>query len=954
MDWPRIKVIVADALDLPLAERDRFIEAACGGEPELLEQVRRLLAGAAEVSQFLNQPAPLADALMRNSRERIGPWRLGQELGRGGMGVVFLAHRSDGEFEGEAAIKVLPPAYANEGLIRRFRQERQVLASLDHPGIARFLDAGTTEDGLPYLVMEYVAGQTLDRFLSAATLALRERLQLFMVLADAVGHAHQRLVIHRDIKPTNVLVTSQGQPKLLDFGVSKLLADVHDATLTQHSLGYTVRYAAPEQLQGQALTTATDVHALGVLLYELLTGQHPFAHRDGPREHIQDAICTQTPTRPSEIATRAGAPVPARLLQGDLDVIVAKSLAKEPEQRYPSAMAMHDDVERHLNGLPITARAPTVTYQLSRFVARHRVGTSLSVVALVGILSAAGIAIWQADLARQERDTALTAQAEAQRLKTLAETERARADQGRLAAIEAGERAEVARRAAETARQAESDQRQQAETARAVALQEKRAADQSRALAQTRFEETRAIANRVIFDYHDRIAKLPGATPVREALVKDALSYLDKLAQQAGNDAALQREVGAGYRRIGEILGDSNAANLGKSASAVTAYQRSLETLTKAEALDPKSLATRAERIKTLGARAFTLQNTGQYAAAAVDARERLRLAEALVQAMPTEARYQRLLSAALLGLARLQEAGPHVADLGDAQAARANLERSLKIREQLVAQDGSKEHQNLLAAVAGRLSAWHQRNGSLPDAKRYRDQATRIMEALTMANPDNEDIRRNLAVGYSNAATLARLMNDPAAADPFTEKALPLYERIWERDRENMNATLDFAIGLRENAELAGRRKDLALARTRFERALGLLQTVTLRDPKNTLGVSQLGLTHQRYGMTLTTLQEFSPAFEQFEAALKVVRPLRANAPTNDNAAIALASVLQSQAEARFKARDAGREVDWVPTCAGLREAQVIWQDLQMRMRLPRAREASARATAEMISKRC
>lgn len=950
--WQRSKEIVANALEQPVEVRDAYVVEACAGDAELLGEVVSLLSHDDADTRFLQAPVAVpAEALLPPMPPRMGAWRVEREMGRGGMGVVYRARRDDGEVDAVAAIKLLPPAFATAAVIRRFRQERQVLASLAHPNIARFLDAGTTDDGLPYLVMEYVDGETLDHHLVTHALTLAQRLVLFLALVDAVGFAHKRLLIHRDIKPANIMVDVAGTPKLLDFGVSKALDEIDTATLTRESLGYTTAYAAPEQILGASLTTATDVHALGVLLYEMLTGEHPFAPDGASRERVQHAVCERVPPPLSHVARRASRPpVPAAALTGDLEVIVAKALEKDPERRYPSATALGDDLQRHLGGLPIEARPLTLRYQLSRLVARHPVGAALSALALATVVTAAGVAGWQAQVAARERDAALAARAEALAQRRESEVQRARADVERREALAATERAEAFSRAAEAARVAEVAQRKAALAAGEEARRQQREAEQSRAIAQRQSNETRAIANKVIFDYHDRIAKLPGATKVREALVKDALAYLDGLAADAGRDAALHREAGAGYRRIGEILGDASAANLGQSAAAASAYDRSLVLLRRARALAPNDAETLAELAKTLASQGFLLQNTSQLAGAAAAYRERLELTDMLVAGAPREPRYQMLQSDALLALGRLQDTS-QAADLGDPHAARMNFERALAIREALAARDpNSVEYRRALASVLGRLSAWQQRHGTIAESIALGERQIGLQESLLAADVDNNDVRRNLAVMYSNLASGLRLAKDSERADQMVERALPLYEQIWQRDPDDMNATVDLAIGLRENAQLAARRGLAAVATMRFDRAMTLMTAATQRDPANALYANQLTLTLERYGLALATLGQFVPAVMKLESAVATARAFAMRAPSNDTARTALAVTLQSLGETRLAAEPL---VDPL-ACDPLRESASVFADLKARRKLARTREANAAKVAELLASRC
>jgi serine/threonine-protein kinase len=336
---------------------------------------------------------------------RLGPYEVVRGLGRGGMGAVYLARRADQQYEKLVAVKVVQSGQETEEMLRRFRQERQILAGLDHPNIAKLLDGGATTQGLPYFVMDYVEGEPVDRYCARRGLGIEERLRLFQSVCAPVSHAHRNLVVHRDIKPANILVTAEGVPKLMDFGIAKLLAPhpSPEGAVEGTVFAFTPAYASPEQVRGEPVTTATDVYSLGVVLYELLTGRGPY--RVGTRASVEvlKAICEQEPERPSAAVARDGAPTEsappggertARRLRGDLDSIALKALRKEPGQRYASVDALREDIEHHLDGRPVAARRGTSSYRAAKFVRRHWIGVSAASLVLAAIVAGAGLATW--------------------------------------------------------------------------------------------------------------------------------------------------------------------------------------------------------------------------------------------------------------------------------------------------------------------------------------------------------------------------------------------------------------------------------------------------------------------------------------------------------------------------------------------------------------------------------
>jgi eukaryotic-like serine/threonine-protein kinase len=393
-----VKGLVAEALDRTAGERAAFLHTSCGRDEELRREVESLLAAhaAAENRGFLDGQAALdpPEAVAPVGR-RIGAYEVVGELGRGGMGLVLKAVRADDAYRKTVALKVVPSAGISEPARLRFLEERQILASLEHPHIARLLDGGTTEEGLPYLVMELVEGEPIDRYCDGRQLGVEARLRLFLSVVEAVQHAHRNLVVHRDIKPANVLMTADGAPKLLDFGIARLLspgpvAAATEATVTAFRM-LTPEYASPEQVRGEPLTTATDVYSLGVLLYVLLTGRSPHGSPGAPAHEVLAAVCAREPERPS--AAVAGTPREGwrRRLAGDLDTIVLKALRKEAGQRYTSAEAFAEDLRRHLSAQPVRARRPTLSYRARKFVRRNPAAVAsaaLAVLALAGGIAA--------------------------------------------------------------------------------------------------------------------------------------------------------------------------------------------------------------------------------------------------------------------------------------------------------------------------------------------------------------------------------------------------------------------------------------------------------------------------------------------------------------------------------------------------------------------------------------
>jgi serine/threonine-protein kinase len=440
--WDLILEIFNAAMEQPKEQRARFLKSACGGDRDLLQEVDSLLDSYDRDPVYLEEPASSLSALAGESIDdgmiggHLGSYRVVSRIGSGGMGAVYLGERDDEQFRQRVALKVVKRGMDSEEIVRRFRNERKIVAALDHPNIARLFDGGLAADGRPYFVMEYIEGGVpIDAYCDRNALNITERLKLFRTVAAAVHYAHQNLVIHRDLKPGNILISERGEVKLLDFGIAKPLDPERlgmTAAMTRADLRMlTPEYASPEQIRGEAITTASDVYALGVLLYELLTGHRPYRLKSRTASEIERAICEEEPEKPSTIvrrpeeafgsdgSTRTISPEEVsaargtrlgrlrRELDGDLDNIVLKGMHKDPQRRYASAEALSDDVGRYLNGEPVTARKDALGYRAGKFIGRHKLGVTAAS-ALFTSVSGFGVmmAIQSSRIARQAKEIA--------------------------------------------------------------------------------------------------------------------------------------------------------------------------------------------------------------------------------------------------------------------------------------------------------------------------------------------------------------------------------------------------------------------------------------------------------------------------------------------------------------------------------------------------------------------
>jgi len=717
--WQQIKELLDGAVALDPGERGSYLDRACASDAELRREVDSLLASHERAGTgFLQTPAvDLLDAEPSSSRagQRIGVYQIVEKIGYGGMGEVYRATRADGQYEKEVAVKLVRGGYDTAFVVERFRHERQILASLDHPNIAHLLDGGTTDEDIPYLVMELIEGTPIDEYCDAQQLSVTQRLQIFRQVCAAVQFAHQRLVIHRDIKPSNILVTEDGTPKLLDFGIAKLL-DSSGGSETTLVRSMTPEYASPEQILGQPITTASDVYSLGVVLYRLLTGRSPYSAEAGNAHELARAVCEEEPRKPSsavlfdlgnksasaDLVSRVREGSPAKLrrrLSGDLDNIMLKALRKEPQRRYSSVELLSEDVRRHLTGLPVAARGDAWSYLAAKFTRRHKVGLFAS--AMVGLALLTGMT---------------------------------------------------------------------------VTLHEAHIAEVNRKRAERRFNDVRRLANSLMFEVHDSIKDLPGSTPARKLLVTRALEYLDSLNQEAKGDPSLQRELAAAYERIGDVQGQPRQANLGDSAGAAESYRKALAILEALAAADPGNIDLRRELTPDYSKLSDLLWTMGDPQGAMENSRKEMEAAQAVYRSGPNDAANRLLLASYQMdhGYKLAAIGGDRLGGLENLRQGAATLEQlstenpeDLHVRR-ILGLSYSRTAGILEDEPSGR-----------DQALAFYGKAIAIKEGLLAADPNNADFRRMLAYDeYAMGGLLAltdlneALSHERAALSSFEELA--------------------------------------------------------------------------------------------------------------------------------------------------------------------------------------
>jgi serine/threonine protein kinase len=740
--WQQVKEVLDPVLVLKPGERAAFLDRACATDSSLRRDVEELLNADNEAgTEFLNEPQPLQLTLAPESEgdsweladawlgRRVGSYKVVEQIGVGGMGEVYRAFRADDQYRKEVALKVVRSGQDSGFVISRFKNERQILASLDHPNIARLHDGGTTPENTPYFVMELIEGQPIDRYCSQRELTVTQRLKLFLQVCSAVQYAHQRLIIHRDLKPSNILVTSDGTPKLLDFGIAKILdaeavTGQIESTLTIFR-ALTPGYASPEQVRGEAITTASDVYSLGIVLFELLTGQHPYRKPNSTPQEIARAVCEVEVKKPSTAAhrleTRSSldlgdsdgfravgrhpdhtAEQLSKRLRGDLDTIVLMALRKEPQRRYASVEQFAEDIRRHLENLPVLARKDTMGYRTSKFVARHRAGVAGAVIVAITILAGLAVTLHEARIARSQQ-----------------------------------------------------------------------------ARAERRFNDVRKLANSLIFEIHDSIETMPGATTTRKLLLERALEYLDSLASESSGDISLQRELAAAYLRIGSLQGSTLDASLGQTDAALLSTKKAVV------------------------------------------------IREAVARTNPNNVADQLSLAIARQSLARML-------DSASQPGARQQAEEALKITEPLlklsnpdleVRVEAAHEYE-LLSDIQGGEG---DQTGSVESMKK----SLAMMQALLKGNPQDRKLQRGTGVDYVKVANALVDLGARSEALQFYPPGLEIFESL-AKDPNDARARRELALATVFHGNTMLMNGDAAAALTAHQRTIALIEPAAKIDPQN------------------------------------------------------------------------------------------------------------------------
>lgn len=793
-NWSKVKELLNEVLELLPDERSAFLDSK-NIDADLRKEVESLISFETEADRMMGLSAVeyLKDFVDTYEAplvgKTVGVYRIISELGRGGMGSVYLAERSDNKFEQRVALKLLKSEMNTSELRRHFEQEREILASLNHPNIALLLDAGTTHDNIPFIAMEYIDGIPIDEYCNTRKIGVEKRLELFRTVCSAVDHAHRNLVVHRDLKPSNVLVNKDGIPKLLDFGISKMIpvgtSEAGSATITRLGV-MTPSYASPEQLSKKGVSTATDVYSLGVMLYELLSGHRPFENAEHDLHKIYEDVMHKDPKPPSQIALKTDrvskektqpssvvendpenkanatakrdnantnkhtGSISAAALRGDLDNIILKAIRKEPERRYLSAQDLSDDIGRYLNGLPIEARPNTFAYRAEKFIKRNKFAVISAAMITVAVLGGIGATLWQANAAYNER-----------------------------------------------------------------------------VRAEKRFSDVRKLANSYLFDVYPEVENLEGSLKAREKILTVALEYLDSLAKESGDDLELQAELAKAYEKVGDVQGAINTPTNADMKGGLESYGKARKLREEILAAKPNDPDAKNDLAQNYYVTARTLWWANDTPGAEEYFEKALKLRRELHSEHSENVKFQDRLAVVLM-------------DYGAIPAFNSQIEKAKPLFEDakvlildLMAKEPDngqfkKTYARFLRSYSEVKVSAADYDGALADLA----MATKITEELIAATPDNYILNRTMWINDTRTCETQIQKADGAKAVPICLKSIDFNKNVLEKEPDDTAAAADLAVSYFNSARAYRITGDHAKAIVQARAAVDVMEKLKKQTP--------------------------------------------------------------------------------------------------------------------------
>ncbi len=799
--YNKVTEIFLEALDYKSTEWADFLLKACAGDDELKVEVEKFLKNSVQAEAFLNSPLvnlhPLATALIDNNSissnligTQIGKYTITNIIGQGGMGIVYEAIRNEVPNAKPVAIKVLSMGINSKNLLARFRLEYEVMANLEHPYIARLLDGDVTNEGQPYLVMELINGQPIDKYCQSHNLNITQRLKLFSKVCLAVQHAHLNLVVHRDLKPSNILVTSDGTPKLLDFGIAKIIKNegsYEDVKLTQTgAVIMTPAYASPEQILGKPITVSVDIYALGILLYKILTGYLPYEITSNCPKDIEKIICEYIPVKPSVIVRQDQKDYlnnyskekerkkRAKKLSGDLDNIVLMALRKEQKYRYSSVTQFAQDIQYYLEGFPVIAQKNVFKYKTVRFIQRN--GYYLLISSLLIILLVSGITstLWQAK------------KAEEQKVKVTL--------QGKLLAVQSE-------------------------------------------LATARSKDIRDLTSALLFQYNDSLEKMAGATALREQMIAEALKYLDRLSNQPNIDSEIQHELALAYQRVGDLQGRPFRINTGNSLAALESYERSLKLFEELTKLNPNDLSLQEEFSVALERKGEILDRLGNSNLAINYYRRACSIHEHIANLNPTNQNNNYSLGISYTRVANVLQS------TGDFIAAMELYCKAIKIYKDLLSKEPTNENfSRRIAVIYTRFIGIYEslndlitqnteinnkaiKNKLLQKSFYYNQLITKNAKSALSKEKENPFLKSELAGCYMQNSAILRKTKQTSQSMVLLKEAVFILNKLVKDDINNKQYPLLLAESYKEMGKLNFDNSEFKLAINFHKKAEKILQ---------------------------------------------------------------------------------------------------------------------------------
>jgi eukaryotic-like serine/threonine-protein kinase len=856
--WQRIRPVLESAIELDPASRSAFLDQACN-DAAMRREIESLLvsheqagSGALDPDSGLQVDVGEEFSFRLAAGTRIGVYEVIDEIAQGGMGAVYRAVRADGQYKQEVALKIVRAELAGEGTATRFKNERQILARLDHPHIAKILDGGTSE-GVPYFVMELIDGVPITEYCDRHKLPIEERLRIFRMVCAAVHYAHQHLVIHRDLKPGNILITPDGVPKLLDFGIAKILDPSllpENAAMTAAGLWMmTPEYASPEQFVGGAITTATDVYSLGLVLYETLTGHRAYQFATPLPHEIARVVLETEPEKPStallrhescetgrgltpEVVSGLRGESPEKLrrrLAGDLDNIVLKAIRKEAGERYTSADQLSEDIRRYLEGLPVLARNSTVGYRCRKYVLRHKAGVAAAALIFVSLVT--GIAL------------------------TLREAHIARANESR---------------------------------------------------AERRFNDVRELANALMFDIHDAIQDLPGSTTARKLLVAKALQYLDSLNQESAENPGLQRELATAYKRIGDVQGYPYRANLGDTPGALNSYGKNLairQSLYAANSGNVADAVGLAEAHRLMA----ELQTVSNEAAKALEnSRAAVGIAEQAERRAPNNFEVLSELSIDYEVEADVLSGTFNAANLGDNSAAFPLRKKVVDVAEHLVRlKPDDVKVQRRMAVATIRMGDQLLLDGRWREALPLYTDAEKKLKSLRALQPENRNAIADMHGIYTRLQQVKQMAGDGAGALAINRASLEITKALNIADPKDANNRLALGQDYGNLADSLRRTGKLREARLAVRDGLAILATLVAASPKNTEFRGMQAAVYVSGGDAYAAAQDYGAALKNYREALSILSQVESADSANVDVRLRIAGVCNSIARMQVRLGD-------------------------------------------------